>query len=200
MCNLAYCRVKFRKVLTSYFCLFSLSMWSNFSDSRSVIHWCSSLIFSLQQKRTRESNDWKVDVLHRNTPLQVKFLFGKRIGSRSSCSVLHDQDMFKSNSHLHTIYQPTRKSLTEQSCTLRLWVMNLSRCLVSSCRGSDVPQLVFTQMVDVECLASSGQDLLLLLSLCLLLSSSLLVSLSGADTLTQLTAIAFIISVTTQHS
>lgn len=32
---------------TSYFCLFSLSIWSNFSASRVFIHSCSSLAFSL---------------------------------------------------------------------------------------------------------------------------------------------------------
>lgn len=45
-----------------------------------------------------------------------------------------------------------------------------------------VLQLVFTQMVDVERLASGSQDLLLLLSLSLLLSTSLLVSLFRSDT------------------
>lgn len=34
---------------TSYFCSFSFSMWSNFSDSSWHIHSCSSLILSLQE-------------------------------------------------------------------------------------------------------------------------------------------------------
>lgn len=43
-------------------------------------------------------------------------------------------------------------------------------------RGS-TPQLVLVQVVNVQLLASGGQNLLLLLSLCLPLASSLLVSL-----------------------
>lgn len=43
-----------------------------------------------------------------------------------------------------------------------------------------VLQLVLVQMVDVQGLAPGGQDLLLLLSLSLFLSSSLLVSLFSA--------------------
>lgn len=47
------------QILTSYFCNFSFSMWSNFSDSSWHIQSCSSLILSLQETRQMSSlDDW----------------------------------------------------------------------------------------------------------------------------------------------
>lgn len=94
------------QVLTSYFCSFSFSMWSNFSDSSWHIQSCSSLILSLQET-----------------------------GHTSSVAS------------------------------------------VPPFRNAAVLQFVFVQVVNVQGFASGSQNLLLLLSLSLFLTSSLLVSL-----------------------
>lgn len=96
------------QVLTSYFCSFSFSMWSNFSDSSWRIQSYSSLILSLQET-------------HRTSSLAL-----------------------------------TRLALF---------------------KNAGVLQFVFVQVVDVQGFTSGSQNLLLLLSLSLFLTSSLLVSL-----------------------
>ena len=74
----------------------------------------------------------------------------------------------------------TQSALLSYLCVCVCVCMRLSMCMcVSVCVYvcGLVLQLVLVQMVDVQLLASGGQDLLLLLSLSLFLASSLLVGL-----------------------
>lgn len=129
--------------LTSYFCFFSLSVWSNFSDSRVFIQSNSSFAFSLKFG-TQDTSKWEP-------------------------------------SWLHTVH------MTDQGCSQNCCPAEFS----FDCKAKDLEWLdvwtewlefnslefVLIEMINVEWLASVSQDLLLFLSLCLFLATSLGISL-----------------------